>query len=165
MIAKIKSTGGGHHKGVVAVPIEFFLEESDPRYEEHVVPDVERYLDEYTGKLDENGWPVESEEFEKWKASIPTRVNPAHTHFFPADPSISDEEILKTVQEFLPEVLKRWTNKESMNISNKNLQVEYPATVTSTRKAECDSRMATIRQSFKASPIRRSRPLSRRNAK
>ena len=141
---KVEKTGCSIRKGMVQIRYALYLDPEDYRYDEHYV-DVRIYSKEdYTGKLDENGMPVDQLHFEEWFLNLPTekRHNPFHNHFVQVEPDITDEEILYIGEVALLKAKRMW-DKDMVPVI-KNQRVIYPK-ITDERLDECYIKLLDIK--------------------
>lgn len=100
---KINSTGCNERNGLVQVRFDCYFEPTDPGYAEHHVTVPIIPAEGYLGKVDEMGSPVDTADYDKWIASLPTvtRDNPFCCHFRCFEPDITDADILKAGESIL----------------------------------------------------------------
>jgi hypothetical protein len=129
----IEKSGCCEHKGLVQVRADFYREEGDKDYaltDCKIVPEKG-----YEGKVDENGIPIDEEDYKKWWASLPTEKKnlPFNSHFIYFEPSVTDEEIL-----FCFELVKGWREN---NLSNKNVKPVWRPSM----KSLSESRVSSVK--------------------
>jgi hypothetical protein len=85
--------------GMVNISASFYLEKGDEGWdkyqaEHHVTVSI--ITEHYQGKVDEEGSPVDQEDYNKWIASLPTqeRDNPFCNHSMQFEANATEEEIL-----------------------------------------------------------------------
>lgn len=110
-IAKIEPTGCTVHKGKVQLRFSFYLEPSDPRYEEQYVQVPIIPEGGYPGEVDAEGSPIDIGHYNNWHESLPKKWqnNPFHNHFVYVDPDTPDAEINQLLTESLEEFFGIWT--------------------------------------------------------
>lgn len=115
-IGKIEPTGCTVRKGKVQLKFSFYLEPSDPRYEEHhiqvpIIPEGG-----YPGEVGADGSPVDQDAYNAWIESLPKewQDNPFHNHFIYVDPDITEAEIKQLMAEALDEFFGIWTEGEDI---------------------------------------------------
>jgi hypothetical protein len=106
--AVINKTGCGVRKGNCQIRLDFYLEPSNPRYNDKYLYLVdttsEKYLAGYKGEVDKDGNPVNQEEWDAWWDSLPrVWVNtPFHTHFIYLPADFTDDDIKAQIELHLP---------------------------------------------------------------
>lgn len=117
---KIEPSGCCIHKGWIQVRLSFYLEPTDPRYNEHHVYVVDTtsqaWLRGYKGKVDSMGSPINQADYDTWVAGLPHiwRDNPFHNHFIFVDSTTSATEILKQAQDSFNEFFAGWAEGKDM---------------------------------------------------
>lgn len=105
--AKIEPTGCGIHKGRAKLRLDFFLNPDDPNYDKHHVYVVDEtskeYQRGYKGKVDDEGNPLDLEDYQKWEDGLPHvwRDNPFHSHFIYPDKDVGDADIKAKIESCL----------------------------------------------------------------
>jgi len=105
--AVIEPSGCGIHKNRGKLRLDFFLNPDDPHYDKchvYVVDSTsEEYQKGYQGKVDEQGNPLDSEDYQKWLDSLPHiwRDNPFHSHFIYPDKGTTDTELKAKIESCL----------------------------------------------------------------
>jgi len=115
-IGKIEPTGCAVHKGKVQLRLSFYLEPSDPRYEEHHVQVPIIPEGGYPGEVNAGGLPVDQDAYDNWLESLPKewRDNPFHNHFVFVDADVTDAEIKQLLAESLEEFYGIWARGEDI---------------------------------------------------
>lgn len=100
---KINPTGCNERKGLVQVRFDCYLEPTDAGYSEYHVTVPVVPAEGYPGKVDDMGTPVDTADYDKWIASLPTvtRDNPFCCHFRCFEPDIEDADLLKEGESIL----------------------------------------------------------------
>ena len=101
-----------------------YLDKGDYGYKTHYVEmPVMNEGKDYPGKRDENGWPVDMDELNKWTATLPKawQNNPFHNHFIYIEPDTTDEEIMEIAEAFLHEAYVKWASDEKLDLDNTGL--------------------------------------------
>lgn len=93
----IKFNPTGTHideKGQLKIRFDFYPTEDNESYEKFCLY-LPVYTEEYPGKLDEWGYPVDPDEYQKWEDALPHEwvVNPCLNHFVKVPPDITLTEI------------------------------------------------------------------------
>lgn len=103
--SKINHTGV--HKGNVAIICAFYLSPTDPNYDKCYVQVVdtesEAFKAGYLGKVDEEGIPIDGEDYQAWEDKLPRiwQNMPFHKHCLYFTPDNSDEYIKAKIDEAL----------------------------------------------------------------
>jgi hypothetical protein len=114
----IEKSGCGEFKGRVKIRIDCYLTPVSPYYEQYggaYVPVIPP--EGYTGKVDEEGNPVNPEDYQKWLDSLPTvwQDNPFHSHFVYFDDKVTDDqvkaEVVKVTEYFYAFHTYCWDNE------------------------------------------------------
>jgi hypothetical protein len=143
MFFKVNTTGVGDRKGLVEVRYDCYLDPTDERYSEHYVQVPVIPKEGYTGKVDENGDPVDQEDYKKWIDGLEKvyQHNPFCCHFCQFKPTVTDAEIEFIGKLALDMAYKNWVTG---NLAlNKNEPVIF--STDATQKAACATRVATIK--------------------
>ncbi|KKL44422.1 hypothetical protein LCGC14_2365810, partial [marine sediment metagenome] len=126
MYIKIEPSGCTERRGLVQIRFAMYLEPSDYGYNKHhirvpVIPEGG-----YTGELDAEGMPVDSDAYNAWVESLPKvwQNNPFHNHFIYVEPLTTDKVIMDIGEAFLNEAYIKWASEEKLDL--KNSRVEYP---------------------------------------
>lgn len=115
--AVINKSGCGVHKGNVKVRLDFFLEPTDPRYDERYLYLVDvtsgEYLAGYPGKVDEFGDPVDQEDYDKWWDALPRiwQNTPFHSHFVYFGSDVTQDDIKPEMEFHLPNFYKAFQER------------------------------------------------------
>jgi len=101
------------HGGLVKVRFDLFLEPDDARYDERytyvpVIPEGG-----YTGKVDEDGRPIDQKDYDLWLASLSHiwQLAPFHSHFLRFEPDVSQEQVEAAILPHIPNFYKAWTEE------------------------------------------------------
>ena len=144
MFFKVNITGCSERKGLVEVRYDLYLDPTDERYSEHYVqvPVIPKGV--YTGKVDEEGSPVDQVDYDKWLDGLKKvyQHNPFCCHFCQFEPTVTDAEIEYVGKLALDMAYKNWVNNNLK--ANKNLPVTFSANPT--KIAACATRVATIKE-------------------
>lgn len=107
--AKINKTDCTEWHGNVQVRIDFYLEDTDPRYEDTRVLVIDTSSKEYQKGYPENYKITEKE----WLESLPKKwqTNPFHSHFMYFSPGVTEAEILKEAEFHLPNFYTAFQNQ------------------------------------------------------
>lgn len=105
--AVVNKSGCGVHKGNCQIRLDFYLESEAPRYNERYLYLVDvtsvKYLTGYLGKVDEEGNPINQEDYDNWWESLP-RVwenTPFHSHFVYLSADFTQEDIKREIETHL----------------------------------------------------------------
>lgn len=135
MYVKVEPSGCCERKGMVQIRFSMYLDPTDYGYEKHhiqvpVIPEGG-----YSGKVGEQGQPLDNKDFQKWLSKLPTtwQNNPFHNHFIYVEPTATDAEILAIGKSFLAEAYSKWSNEKQLNLENPNLV--FPKNVDASRLA------------------------------
>jgi hypothetical protein len=143
MFFKVNTTGVSERKGLVEVRYDLYLDSTDERYSEHYVQVPVIPKEGYTGKVDEEGSPVDQADYDKWLAGLKTTYqhNPFCCHFVQFEPTVTDAEIEYVGKLALDMKYKDWVAGSLTRTKNE------PVTwsIDSTKKAACATRVATIK--------------------
>lgn len=143
MIVKIERSGTGIWKDrMIQVRACGYLEEGDPRYEEHRVPDTEGQT--YMGEVTEDGTPIDQADYEKWLETLPKKSNPFHNHLFRVTYTATDSEIIAIANAKMQEAFGKWSSESKILISNKDMPYTIPAKTTATLRASLETRLSEI---------------------
>jgi hypothetical protein len=144
MFFKVNTTGVNERKGLVEVRYDCYLDPTDERYSEHYIQVPVIPKEGYTGKVDEEGNPIDQDDYKKWLAGL-KRVyqhNPFCCHFCQFEPTVTDAEIEFVGKLALDMKYKDWV---AGNLTrSKNQPVTF--STDTTQKAACVNRVATIKE-------------------
>lgn len=115
-IARIEPTGISVRNGKVQIRFSFYLDPTDARYEEHHVEVPIIPAEGYPGEVDEEGTPVDPEDYNKWIEGLPKKWqnNPFHNHFVRVSPDVTDEDVIKLLKDSLDEFYGIWSKGEDI---------------------------------------------------
>jgi len=141
---KVNPTGCNERYGTVQVRFDCHLEQTDPGYADHRVTVPVIPPGGYSGKVNDNGNPVDVADYNKWVASLPTetRDNPFCCHFRCFSPDVTDEEIVKAGEEILAMAQKNLKAGELWK--NANPKVAFSTSLVKIQASL--SRVDTIKQ-------------------
>jgi hypothetical protein len=144
MFFKVNTTGVSERKGLVEVRYDLYLDSTDERYSEHYVQVPVIPKEDYAGKVDKMGNPVDQDDYDKWLDGL-ERVyqhNPFCCHFCQFEPNVTDAEIEYVGKLALDMAYKNWVNNNLR--ANKNQPVTFS---TNPKKIQaCETRVATIKE-------------------
>jgi hypothetical protein len=144
MFFKVNTTGVSERKGLVEVRYDLYLDPSDERYSEHYVQVPVIPKEGYTGKVDEEGNPIDQVDYDKWLDGL-ERVyqhNPFCCHFCQFEPNVTDAEIEYVGKLALDMKYKDWVVGSLARTKNE------PVTFSTnpTKITACATRVATIKE-------------------
>ncbi len=150
---KIEPSGCCIYKGWIQVRLCFYLEPTDPRYNEHHVFVVDetslQFKNGYKGKIDADGNPVNQADYDAWIASLPHiwRDNPFHNHFIFIDADTTDSEILKQAQDAFNEFFAGWCEgKEMADVWHSKVRPVFVTKVlTADQQLTCQNKLSQIK--------------------
>jgi len=150
---KIEPSGCYIHKGRIQVRLCFYLEPTDPRYNEHHVYVVDEtsqeWLGGYKGKVDAMSSPINQADYDTWIASLPHvwRDNPFHNHFIFIDADTTDSEILKQAQDAFQEFFDGWCKgKDMADVQHSKVRPAFVAKVlTAYQQLTCQNKLSQIK--------------------
>jgi hypothetical protein len=141
---KVEPTGVCNRNGLLQVRFSFYLYSSDYGYNKtHVqIPVIPE--SGYTGAVDASGTATNSAKYQAWENSLPKvwQDTPFYNHFVYADPEISDSELMDIGQQYLKQAYSQWETGQTPHLSN--TKVNYPATISSSRLAAINSKIAHL---------------------
>lgn len=151
---KIEPYGCRIHKGLIQVKLCFYLEPTDPRYNEHhvyVIDETSReWLRGYKGKVDATGNPIDKDAYDTWFAALPHiwRDNPFNNHFIYVDVEATGNDILKQAHDSFNEFFGGWCeSKDMMTVWQSKLRPQFiPKVLTSSQLALATTRLAQIKE-------------------
>ena len=164
---KLNKTGCCERYGNLQLRIDFFLEEDDPRYFDRYIQVPVIPKGGYTGKVDEVGSPLAQKAYDKWFGKLPLiwQLTPFHSHFFYADPNVTDAEIKAEMDFHLPNFYTAFQNewdkvqggmRHGFAVEKRKRPVRYSKTLEAAEylnlKTQVDSRLALI-TSIESKPI------------
>lgn len=114
----VNKSGCEVRKGNVKVRLDFFLDPTDPRYDERYLYLVDvtsaEYLAGYLGELDKDGLPVDAQDYLDWVESLPHiwENTPFHSHFVYFDADLTKEDIENQIKIHLPNFYVAFQNRQ-----------------------------------------------------
>lgn len=102
MKARFNPTGTHIHKGFLKVRIDLYSELGNKTYPIHYVQVPVIPLEGYQGEVNEEGSPVNVDDYNGWIESLPKiwQLNPCLCHFIKVNPDISLLELSVKLREF-----------------------------------------------------------------
>lgn len=116
--AALNKSGCEERKGNVKVRLDFYLDATDPRYDERYLYLVDvtsaEYLAGYPGKVDEFGNPIDQEDYDNWIESLPHiwENTPFHSHFVYFDADVTIDDIKAEMEFHLPNFYKAFQERK-----------------------------------------------------
>jgi hypothetical protein len=140
---KINTSGCGERNGLVRVRYDCYLSRDDAGNEEHYITEPDFTAAKYEGKVDEEGVPVDVDDYREWIKSLPTitRNNPFCCHFVQFEYDVSNEVIVTTGESVLKMALENF-QKNALH-ENCNLPLELSKVPNS---SIAESRIEQIKQ-------------------
>lgn len=151
MYVKVEPTGCSERRGMVQVRFSMYLEPGDYGYNKYYIQEPIFPKEGYQGKVDENNFPIDLEDYNKWVKSLPANwVNtPFHNHFIRVSADTSNEEIMDIGEAFLHEAYIKWATDSAIDLVNEN--EVHPLIITELDKILLSSKI----QSLKTMPLER----------
>ena len=112
--AQLEPSGCCVYKGNIQLRFDLFLEPDAPGYDIHhiQVPDVnsEEFKAGYQGKVDEFGQPLDWDDYNAWRDSLPKvwQLNPFLSVFIFVDATTSDAEIVEREDLIIEQAYRYW---------------------------------------------------------
>lgn len=115
--AVINKSGCVVRKGNVQLRLDFYLEPTDPRYDDRHLYQVDttsaEYLAGYSGELNTDTSFVNQAAYELWKESLPHiwQNTPFHSHFLYLNPNFTEDDIKTEIDFHLPNFYKAFQDR------------------------------------------------------
>lgn len=147
MFVKIEPSGCCERKGMVQIRFCMYLDKSDYGYEKHYIQVPDFTGTKYKDKVDKEGNPVDSKDYQKWVDGLPKvwQSNPFHNHFIQVNPDTTETEIMDIAEAFLHEAYIKWASDAKLDLVNDALPFKKPEIVTPEIKSLCKARVESVK--------------------
>lgn len=156
-IARIEPTGCCVHKGKIQLRFSFYLEPSDPRYEEHHIKVPIIPAEGYPGEVDAMGNLVNIEDYINWTETLPKewQNNPFHNHFVYVDADVTDGKIKQLIRESYDEFFGIWgKGKDILKVWRPEGKL-VPGDMSANNINKCQNKVTDITKRVKDFELRR----------
>jgi len=116
--ARIEPSGCCERYGLIQTRFDIFLNEGDKRYNDlrfyQIDQTSKEYLKGYQGLVDLEGNPLDSEQYQAWRSSLPRMWLPnrqINAHFLYFEPTVSQDDILKGIEHHIPNFYRAWIDE------------------------------------------------------